>query len=43
MDKIPGKKIVEKAEQTGNEVPIPMTRRRLGWRFACTQPARIAT
>ncbi len=30
MDKIPGKKIVEKAEQTGNEVPIPMTRRRLG-------------
>ena len=30
MDKIPGKKIVEKAEKTGNEVPIPMTRRRLG-------------
>jgi len=30
MDKIPGKKIVEKAERTGNEVPIPMTRRRLG-------------
>ena len=30
MDKIPGKKIVEKAEETGNEVPIPMTRRRLG-------------
>jgi membrane protein len=30
VDKIPGKKIVEKAEQTGNEVPIPMTRRRLG-------------
>jgi membrane protein len=30
VDKIPGKKIVEKVEQTGNEVPIPMTRRRLG-------------
>ncbi len=30
MDKSPGKKIVEKAERTGNEVPIPMTRRRLG-------------
>jgi len=30
VDNIPGKKIVEKAEQTGNEVPIPMTRRRLG-------------
>jgi membrane protein len=30
VDKIPGKKIVEKAEQTGNEVPIPMTWRRLG-------------
>jgi membrane protein len=30
VDKIPGRKIVEKAEQTGNEVPIPMTRRRLG-------------
>ena len=30
MDNIPGKKIVEKAERTGNEVPIPMTRRRLG-------------
>ncbi|CAA9457063.1 MAG: hypothetical protein AVDCRST_MAG28-2611 [uncultured Rubrobacteraceae bacterium] len=30
MDKIPGKKIVEKAERTGNEVPIPLTRRRLG-------------
>jgi membrane protein len=30
VDKIPGKKIVEKAEETGNEVPIPMTRRRLG-------------
>ena len=30
MDKIPGKKIVEKAEATGNEVPIPLTRRRLG-------------
>ena len=30
MYKNPGKKIVEKAEQTGNEVPIPMTRRRLG-------------
>ena len=30
MNKIPGKKIVEKAEETGNEVPIPMTRRRLG-------------
>lgn len=30
MDNIPGKKFVEKAEQTGNEVPIPMTRRRLG-------------
>ena len=30
MDNIPGKKIVQKAEQTGNEVPIPMTRRRLG-------------
>jgi membrane protein len=30
MDKIPGKKIVEKAEETGNEVTIPMTRRRLG-------------
>ncbi|MDQ4063210.1 MAG: YihY/virulence factor BrkB family protein [Actinomycetota bacterium] len=30
MDKIPGKKIVEKAERTGNQVPIPMTRRRLG-------------
>jgi len=30
VDNIPGKKIVQKAEQTGNEVPIPMTRRRLG-------------
>lgn len=30
MDKIPGKKIVEKAEEAGNEVPIPLTRRRLG-------------
>jgi len=30
MDNIPGKKLVEKAEQTGNEVPIPLTRRRLG-------------
>jgi membrane protein len=30
VDNIPGKKIVEKAERTGNEVPIPMTRRRLG-------------
>jgi membrane protein len=30
MDKIPGKKIVEKAEETGNEVTVPMTRRRLG-------------
>ena len=30
MDKIPGKRLVEKAEQTGNEVPVPMTRRRLG-------------
>jgi membrane protein len=30
MDKIPGKKIVEKAEEAGNEVTIPMTRRRLG-------------
>jgi membrane protein len=30
VDNIPGKKFVEKAEQTGNEVPIPMTRRRLG-------------
>ncbi len=30
MEKIPGKKFVEKAEQTGNEIPVPMTRRRLG-------------
>jgi membrane protein len=30
MDKIPGKRIVEKAEETGNEVPVPLTRRRLG-------------
>src|SRR5215210_239443 len=30
MDNIPGKKFVEKAEDTGNEVPIPLTRRRLG-------------
>ena len=30
MDNIPGKKFVEKAEETGNEVTIPMTRRRLG-------------
>jgi membrane protein len=30
VDKIPGKRLVEKAEQTGNEVPVPMTRRRLG-------------
>ena len=28
--KIPGIHLVRKAEQTGNEVPIPMTRRRLG-------------
>ena len=30
MDKIPGKRLIEKAEKTGNEVPVPMTRRRLG-------------
>jgi len=30
VDNIPGKKLVDKAEQTGNEVPVPMTRRRLG-------------
>ena len=30
MDKIPGKRLVEKAEKTGNEIPVPMTRRRLG-------------
>ena len=30
MDKIPGKRIVEKAEEAGNEVPVPLTRRRLG-------------
>jgi membrane protein len=30
VDKIPGKRLVEKAQQTGNEVPVPMTRRRLG-------------
>ena len=30
MDKMPGKRIVEKAEETGNEVPVPLTRRRLG-------------
>ena len=30
MDKIPGKRLVEKAEKTGNEVPVPMTGRRLG-------------
>lgn len=30
LDNIPGKKFVEKAEETGNEVPVPMTRRRLG-------------
>ena len=30
MDKIPGKKLIKKAEETGNEVPVPMTRRRLG-------------
>ena len=28
--KIPGLHFVRKAEQTGNEVPVPMTRRRLG-------------
>ena len=30
MDKIPGNRLVEKAEKTGNEIPVPMTRRRLG-------------
>jgi membrane protein len=30
VDNIPGKKIVEKAEETGNEIPIPLTRKRLG-------------
>ena len=30
MDNIPGKKIVQKAEETGNEVPVPLTRKRLG-------------
>ena len=30
MDKIPGKRLVEKAEKTGNEVPVPMTGQRLG-------------
>ena len=30
MDKIPGKRLIKKAEETGNEVPVPMTRRRLG-------------
>jgi membrane protein len=30
VDKIPGKRLVEKAEKTGNEVPVPMTGRRLG-------------
>ena len=30
MNKIPGKRLVEKAEKTGNEVPVPMTGRRLG-------------
>ena len=28
--KIPGIHLIRKAEQTGNEVPVPMTRRRLG-------------
>ena len=30
MEKIPGKKVVEKAEKTGNQVAVPMTRRELG-------------
>ena len=30
MNKIPGKKLIKKAEETGNEVPVPMTWRRLG-------------
>ena len=30
MEKIPGKKVVEKAEKTGNQVAVPMTRRKLG-------------
>jgi membrane protein len=30
MDKIPGKKYIEKAEQTGNEVTVPPTGKRLG-------------
>ena len=30
MDKIPGKKYIKKAEQTGNEVTVPPTGRRLG-------------
>ena len=30
MDNIPGKKYIEKAEQTGNEVTVPPTGRRLG-------------
>lgn len=30
MDDIPGKRLVKKAEETGNEVTVPMTQRRLG-------------
>ena len=30
MDKIPGRKLAQKAEEAGNEVPVPLTRRRLG-------------
>jgi membrane protein len=30
VDKIPCKRLIKKAEETGNEVPVPMTRRRLG-------------
>ena len=30
MENLPGKKLVKKAEETGNEVRVPLTRRRLG-------------
>jgi membrane protein len=30
MDKIPGKRLIRKVEETGNEATIPMTRQRLG-------------
>jgi membrane protein len=30
MDKLPGKRLIRKAEEAGNEVAVPMTRRNLG-------------